>query len=415
MQIKVSKPNNIKGCIVLPSSKSISNRVLVINALAADRSTTPDNLSDCDDTKVMTKWLADRQNDIIDIGAAGTAMRFSTALLAVSDGERTITGTERMCNRPVKILVDALRSLGAEIDYEGKEGFPPLRIKGNSRLAGGKVSIPGTVSSQYISALLMIAPVLDNGLEIALTDGIISRPYINLTMELMKVFGAVVKWTDDTTIKVEPKPYTPRKYYVESDWSASSYWYEIVALSDSAEVILPSLSRNSLQGDSKVAEIFRKLGVSTEFIIDEETGRDCVRLSKTSCDCKHLDLDFIDQPDLAQTVVVCCCMMGVHFRFTGLQSLRIKETDRIAALQRELAKLGFAISVEDDNTLCWHGETSTPDDVVAIDTYEDHRMAMAFAPCCLKHGSIVINNPEVVSKSYPNFWNDLKSVGFAIE
>ncbi len=390
----------------MPSSKSISNRVLVLNALSRRREVLPDNVSDCDDTRVMIEWLRDNP-EVIDIKAAGTAMRFSTALLAVSEGCRTITGSERMRNRPIALLVDALRELGATIEYVEKEGYPPLRITGNMRMLGGELSLQGNVSSQYISALLMIAPLLQEGLTLHLTGEIISRPYINLTIRLMTDFGADVRWIDDSTIGVASKPYSPRPFFVESDWSAASYWYEIVALCDEGEIVLPGLFKNSCQGDSKVAEIFENLGVGTEYLGDSEG----VRLFKTGKVCECLDYDFVNQPDLAQTFVVCCCMMGVPFRFTGLQSLKIKETDRITALRTELKKLGYAVGEENDSVLYWNGERCEAYANPVIDTYEDHRMAMAFAPCAITLGEIEINEPQVVSKSYPKYWENLRELG----
>ncbi len=406
MQIKVIASKNIRGRVVLPSSKSISNRVLVLNALSGRREVLPDNVSDCDDTRVMIEWLRNNP-EVIDIKAAGTAMRFSTALLAVSEGCRTITGTERMRNRPIALLVDALRELGATVEYVEKEGFPPLRITGNTRMRGGELSLSGNVSSQYISALLMIAPLLQEGLTLRLTGEIISRPYINQTVRLMTDFGADVRWINDSTICVASKPYSPRPFLVESDWSAASYWYEMLALCDEGEVVLPGLFKDSYQGDSKVAEIFESLGVGTEYLNDAEG----VRLFKTDWVCERLDYDFVNQPDLAQTFVVCCCMMGIPFRFTGLQSLKIKETDRITALRTELKKLGYAVSEENDSVLYWDGERCEACATPAIDTYEDHRMAMAFAPCAISLGEILINDPQVVSKSYPRFWDNLRELG----
>lgn len=413
MQLKVTAPNHICGQIVLPSSKSISNRALVINALAGS-SQEPENVSDCDDTKVMLQWLKTLPYTV-DIGAAGTAMRFSTALLSVSEGEHIITGTDRMKNRPIGVLVDALRALGAQVEYVEKEGFPPLRIIGNPSLEGGKVSLPGNVSSQYISALLMIAPTLRKGLELELTGQIISRPYIDMTLSVMRTFGAEAYWADDNrSIHVNPQPYKPVPYLVESDWSAASYWYEMVALSPEAdaEVVLPGLFTESLQGDSQGAKVFEKLGVKTE-----HRGNDVV-LTKHTQSVERLEQDFITMPDLAQTFVVTCCMLGVPFHFVGLQSLKIKETDRIEALKTELAKLGFCIESRHDSELLWDGKrqekADRPKDV-AIDTYEDHRMAMAFAPVSLVDGHILINHPEVVSKSYPRYWYDLQSVGFQME
>lgn len=413
MQIKVIAPEGVRGKVVLPSSKSISNRALVINALAGNGAM-PQNVSDCDDTRVMIEWLANRP-DIVDIGAAGTAMRFSTALLAVSDGVRTITGTERMKNRPIEILVNALRSLGASVDYVEKEGYPPLRIEGCAGIVGGELSLPGNVSSQYISALLMIGPVLKEGLRLTLTDNVVSRPYIDMTLAIMREFGAECDWESDNVISVKPTQYKKRDYYVESDWSAASYWYEMVALADNedAEVVLPGLFADSLQGDSEGAKVFEMLGVKTEHI-----GND-VRLTKTDDVVDFLEYDFVEQPDLAQTFVVTCCMLGVPFHFTGLQSLKIKETDRIEALKAELAKCGFIIEDRNDSELLWDGVEMviSPDEIdeISIDTYEDHRMAMAFAPIALKRGSIRVNNPQVVSKSYPNYWEDLKSVGFVCD
>ena len=412
MQIRIVASKDIKGEVILPSSKSISNRVLVINALSDNCQDLPENVSDCDDTRVMIDWLS-KCGDIIDIGAAGTAMRFSTALLAVSDGVHTITGTERMRQRPIGLLVDALRSLGASIEYADNEGFPPLRIKGNPMMEGGEVVLSGGVSSQYISALLMVAPAMKDGLTLELAGDIISRPYVDLTVDLMRDFGADVKWIDDNVLRAEPKGYDKRKFFVESDWSAASYWYEMVALSG-GEVLLPGLFKGSCQGDSKGAEIFRMLGVGTEYF--EGNGLNAsVRLFKTGQLCERLEYDFVNQPDLAQTFVVCCCMMGVPFRFKGLQSLKIKETDRISALINEMAKLGYVIGEERGSVLYWDGERCEANVNPVIDTYDDHRMAMAFAPCALVLGDIRINEPHVVSKSYPRFWDDLKSVGFSIE
>ena len=410
MQIKVQSTDLLKTSVKLPSSKSISNRVLVINALSGNRGMLPDNVSNCDDTEVMIDWLS-KNPDVVDIKAAGTAMRFSTALLAVTEGHKVITGSERMRKRPIAVLVDALRTLGADIEYVGEEGFPPLAITGNPEMTGGELSLPGGVSSQYISALLMIAPVMKNGLVLHLTGDIISRPYINLTLHLMHEFGAKAEWTDDRTISVSPVRYVSRKYFVESDWSASSYWYEMVALSKDGSVTLPGLFSNSSQGDSAVARFFSHLGVKTEYL-----QNDTVRISKSDdVPCKHLDLDLVDQPDLAQTLVVTCCMMNVTFRFTGLQSLKIKETDRISALMTELRKLGYIITEEGGSVLMWDGSrTDTIDAEPAIDTYDDHRMAMAFAPCAIKLGHILINEPGVVSKSYPGYWKDLEKAGFNI-
>ena len=412
MQIKTFAPKYVKGKVILPSSKSLSNRVLIINALSGNRGMLPENVSDCDDTRVMIKWL-DGCDETVDVGAAGTAMRFSTALLAVSEGFRVITGSERMKQRPIALLVDALRGLGAEIEYVGNEGYPPLRIKGNPTMKGGCVSLSGGVSSQYISALLMIAPMMEEGLTLTLTGDVVSRPYIDMTIGLMRDFGAKVMWMDDNVVRVEPRVYSKRDFFVESDWSACSYWYEMVALGD-GDVLLPGLFKDSFQGDSRVAELFSMLGVATEYVEGEGMGA-CVHIYRTGDVCGRLDLDLVEQPDLAQTLVVCCCMMGVPFRFTGLQSLKIKETDRINALRTEMRKLGYVVGEENDSVLYWNGERCEADTEPVIDTYDDHRMAMAFAPCALKLGEIRINDPHVVSKSYPGYWEDLRSVGFVCE
>lgn len=412
MQIKTFAPKYVKGKVILPSSKSLSNRVLVINALSGNRGMLPENVSDCDDTRVMIKWL-DGCDETVDVGAAGTAMRFSTALLAVSEGYRVITGSERMKQRPIALLVDALRGLGAEIEYVGNEGYPPLRIKGNPTMKGGCVSLSGGVSSQYISALLMIAPMMEEGLTLTLTGDVVSRPYIDMTIGLMRDFGAKVMWMDDNVVRVEPRVYSKRDFFVESDWSACSYWYEMVALGD-GDVLLPGLFKDSFQGDSRVAELFSMLGVATEYVEGEGMGA-CVHIYRTGDVCGRLDLDLVEQPDLAQTLVVCCCMMGVPFRFTGLQSLKIKETDRINALRTEMRKLGYVVGEDNDSVLYWNGERCEADTEPVIDTYDDHRMAMAFAPCALKLGEIRINDPHVVSKSYPGYWEDLRSVGFVCE
>lgn len=408
----VSASKTLNTCIVLPASKSISNRALVINALSKG-SMPIENISDCDDSMVVVAALRDMPR-VIDIKAAGTAMRFLTSLLATRSGEEhIITGTERMRNRPISVLVDALRALGADIGYEERAGYPPLKICGR-KLKGGHLTLPGNVSSQYISSLLMIGPTLEQGLTLALEGEIISRPYIDMTLAIMRQYGARAEWVGEKEIRVEPVPYEPIPYYVESDWSAASYWYEMVALSadEEASVVLPGLFEDSLQGDAAVAKMFEPLGVETVM----EQGRVLIR--KSGRTVETCEWNMLAQPDLAQTIVVTCCMKGVHFRISGLQTLRIKETDRIAALQKELLKYGFVLKAEGDDVLQWKGEMTDQPVVpehVSIDTYDDHRMAMAFAPIALVKGSVVINNPEVVSKSYPSFWEDMRSAGFNIE
>ena len=406
MRIQVSAPAQVCTDIQLPASKSISNRALIINALAKG-AYKPENLSDCDDTNVMVKALTS-QDETIDIMAAGTAMRFLTAFLSVTEGTRVITGTERMQQRPIEILVNALKMLGAEIKYERSNGFPPLRISGKP-LDGGAISLKGNVSSQYISALLMIAPILKNGLKMTLTGDIISKPYINLTLQLMKDFGAEAEWLYDNCIEVLPKPYTSVPFTVESDWSAASYWYQMAALAPEAEIQLNGLFADSYQGDSKVAELFTELGVETIF---NSKG---ALLRKTGVCCEKMEYNFINEPDLTQTFAVTCAVMGIPFRFSGLHTLKIKETDRIAALIAELGKLGYVLRETGKATLYWDGERQSVSETPAIKTYEDHRMAMAFAPACLRIPSITICDPQVVSKSYPHYWEDLTKAGFSIQ
>lgn len=415
MQYTISAPARLRQAIMLPASKSISNRALVICALSGSH-LLPDNLSDCDDTEVMVRALRDNPYEI-DIKAAGTAMRFMTAFLAVKEGEEhVLTGTERMKHRPISILVDALRKLGADIEYVGEEGFPPLRIRGRA-LEGGQLEVPGSISSQYISALLLMGPMLRNGLTLRLTGDIISRPYIDLTLCTMRDFGAEVGWSEYDTIAVSAQPYGERTYYVENDWSAASYWYEMMALSQDAddEIILEGLADGSRQGDSSVRYLFSLLGVKTTFEQRAEGVPTRVTLRHSGHCVPRLEYDFTGSPDLAQTFVVCCALLQVPFHFTGLSTLKIKETDRIEALKREMCKMGYVIHDANGSELLWDGERCEPETVVAIDTYEDHRMALAFAPAALKVKGLRINNPQVVTKSYPHFWRDLQAVGFDVK
>ena len=414
MQYIVSCPKHIDTSIMLPASKSISNRALIIQALTK-RGMMPENLSDCDDTEVIIRGLG-KQSEIIDIKAAGTAMRFMTAYLSATEGEHTLTGTERMKHRPIGILVDALRYLGAEIEYVGEEGYPPLRIRGR-QLEGGTLLIAGDVSSQYISALLMIAPILTKGLELKLTGNIISRPYIDLTLHLMHEFGVAAEWSDFDTIRVKPQPYQQRAYTIESDWSAASYWYEILALTDDTQskVALQGLKDGSRQGDSTVRYIFSLLGIKTSFKEKGVNGMPEALLTRHSRMLNRMDYDFTNQPDLAQTLIAVCPVLGIPFHFTGLGTLKIKETDRIEAMKREMEKLGYILHEEEGTALSWTGERCEPMTQPTIDTYEDHRMAMSFAPLAIKLGEIRINNPEVVSKSYPHYWADLRKAGFKIQ
>lgn len=413
MQYMITPPRHVDTRILLPASKSISNRALIIHALTGGN-VMPENLSDCDDTKVIIRALSHRP-EVIDIKAAGTAMRFMTAYLSVTEGKHTITGTERMKHRPIGVLVDALCYLGAEIEYAGEKGFPPLRIRGR-QLEGGRLEIPGNVSSQYISALLMIAPVLSKGLEMKLTGGIVSRPYIDLTLHLMHQFGVSAEWTDIDSITVKPQPYRQRPYTIENDWTAASYWYEVLALTDElgSKVVLPGMLDGSRQGDSAVRYIFSLLGIKTAFADREADRLTDATLTRHSCMLNRMDYDFTNQPDLAQTLIATCPVLGIPFHFTGLGSLRIKETDRIEAMKTEMEKLGYILHADSGTELSWEGDRCEPAAQPVIDTYEDHRMAMSFAPLAIRLGRIGINHPEVVSKSYPHYWNDLRKAGFHI-
>lgn len=415
MQYEIKAPNVLCHTAQLPASKSISNRVLVIHALTGGH-TLPSNLSDCDDTEVIVEALNNNPYEI-NIKAAGTAMRFMTAYLAVKDGdEHIITGTERMRHRPVHVLVDALRRLGADIEYAGEEGYPPLRIKGRA-LDGGLLEVAGNISSQFISALLLIGPCLKNGLTLHMTGDVISRPYIDLTLWTMREFGADADWSEYDTIMVKPQPYKERAYLTENDWSAASYWYEMMALTNNPddEIKLEGLMDGSKQGDSQVRYLFSLLGVKTIFKTKKAGVPTTVTLKHSGRCVPRLEYNFVNSPDLAQTFVVCCALLNVPFHFTGLSTLKIKETDRIEAMKAEMQKLGYVVRSVNDNELIWDGELCEPALEVGIDTYEDHRMALSFAPAALRFDGLRINNPQVVTKSYPKFWEDISQAGFQLE
>ena len=414
VQYRLTAPDRINQTICLPASKSISNRALIIYALSGGEHV-PENLSNCDDTEVIINALH-HMPDEINIKAAGTAMRFMTAYLSVKSGTHVLTGTERMKHRPIGVLVNALKALGANIEYTAEEGYPPLRITGCT-LKGGELGVPGNISSQYISALLMIGPMLSEGLTLQLTGDIISRPYIDLTLWMMREFGADAEWTSGDTITVKPKPYISREYFIENDWSGASYWYEMMALSKdpTSEIKLTGLMDGSKQGDSVTRYIFSLLGVKTIFETKQEGIPQTVTLKQSGRSVPRLDYDFVNSPDLAQTFVVTCAAKNIPFRFTGLQTLKIKETDRIEAMKREMRKLGYVINDKNDNELYWDGERCKPSMELGIDTYEDHRMALAFAPYAFATDGLIINNPNVVTKSYPLFWEDIQKVGVTIQ
>lgn len=394
----------IRAEIQLASSKSESNRALIINALTGFKGNL-ENLSSARDTQTMLRLLQSPEA-IADVLDAGTTMRFLTAYFAVTGQHKTMTGTPRMCERPIGILVDALRTLGADISYQQKEGYPPTLLQGFNYTGQNRVKVRGDVSSQYISALLMIGPTLPEGIVLELTGEIGSRPYIEMTLQQMRAFGveSLADW-DAKTITVPAKPYIPCTYQVESDWSGASYWYSLVALAPEAEVELLGLKEHSLQGDSAIVAIMEYMGVKSTF-----TNRG-VLLSKIPASAAF-EWDFTDCPDLAQTVAACAVAKGITVTMTGIESLKIKETDRVSALQTELPKIGGELVEIKTNEVYEVRRRNPLDNTSAlphIDTYDDHRMAMAFAPIGMCF-PVTIAEPHVVAKSYPSFWEDLQKV-----
>lgn len=408
MNYRIIAPRRIEGEIDLPASKSISNRVLLLNALCA----TPgrlSNLAQCDDTDAVLSALAQPDASEVNIGAAGTAMRFLTAYFATRKGRGVvIDGTERMRQRPIGVLVDALRQLGADIEYVEAEGYPPLKITG-TRLHGGALTVSGSVSSQYITAILLIAPVI-GGITLTIEGEIMSRPYIDMTLALMARYGVKAEWRENV-IHVPAGEYTALDFTVEADWSAASYWWAMQAIVPQSRISLKGLEPQSLQGDSRIAELMSQMGV---------TGNWCGRYldlrsnGGVGCCCSTF-ADLSGTPDIAQTLVVMLCLMGRPFRITGLRTLRIKETDRLEALRTELRKLGYVVKVEGDDAISWHFETTAAEASPHICTYHDHRMAMAFAPAAIRFPGLIIDDAQVVSKSYPLFWEHLRQAGFKIE
>lgn len=410
-----SSTKRLKGRISLAGSKSISNRVLIIRALSG-QSFPIHRLANAKDTDLLSQLL-ESSGSVLDAGAAGTTFRFLTAFLATRQGEQTLTGTERMKQRPIGVLVDALRSLGARITYLEREGYPPLLIGPPDQFgAVAELSIGASTSSQYISALLMLAPTLPQGLRLRLEGQVVSRPYIEMTLGLMQYFGVQHSWDDDV-IHIPPQTYEARPFTVEADWSAASYYYSLAALSEEADLQLDGLFANSIQGDAVITSMYQQLGVETTFT---ETGIRLVKAAGPSELPGLFEWDFLACPDVAQTLAVSCAGLGLHGLYSGLETLRIKETDRIAALQTELDKLGVSLAAlpprfakkQDRNYFMQEGQ-ATWHEAPLFDTYEDHRMAMAFAPLALL-GAIQIAEPEVVVKSYPDFWKDLQSLGFSI-
>lgn len=408
MNYRIIAPWRIEGEIDLPASKSISNRVLLLNALCA----TPgrlSNLAQCDDTDAVLSALAQSDASEVNIGAAGTAMRFLTAYFATREGrEVVIDGTERMRQRPIGVLVDALRQLGADIEYVEAEGYPPLKITG-TRLRSGALTVSGSVSSQYITAILLIAPVI-GGIALTIEGEIMSRPYIDMTLALMARYGVKAEWRENV-IHVPAGEYTALDFTVEADWSAASYWWAMQAIVPQSRITLKGLEPQSLQGDSRIAELMSQMGVMGNWC-----GRylDLRSNGGVGCCCSTF-ADLSGTPDIAQTLVVMLCLMRRPFRITGLRTLRIKETDRLEALRIELRKLGYVVKVEGDDAISWHFETTAAEASPHICTYHDHRMAMAFAPAAIRFPGLIIDDAQVVSKSYPLFWEHLRQAGFKIE
>ena len=423
----LSKPSKETFCTTqLTGSKSESNRALILNASSKGKVEVK-NLSSADDTVTLDGILKELKSEvgsqksetisvssglrpqtsdlpIVNIGPAGTAMRFLTAYFATTGQEVVLTGTERMKQRPIGILVDALAQLGAEIEYVEKEGFPPLKFQPTFEQKSNKVSIKGNISSQFITALLLVAPSLPQGLELTIVGELTSRPYVEMTLAMLAEAGISHNW-NSSVISIPAQVFKTSTITVEPDWSAASYWYAIAALSEESSIKLPYLKQNSLQGDSRISSIMESFGITTKFTAEG------LELTKTTKEIKGDLFDLKDCPDLAQTVIVVSAALGHNATFTGLETLKIKETDRVAALQNELAKIGVKLNEENEH---YHLDCSGLHfpDKITIKTYEDHRMAMAFAPLALKINQLEIEEPAVVGKSYPAFWEDLKKAGF---
>lgn len=407
MKLKIHAPkNSLSGTIDLPASKSESNRMLIINALSGDRFKI-NNLSNADDTRVLKQALKDIQNGetTIDVGHAGTSFRFLTAYLSTLSAKQfELMGSERMKERPCGELVSALRSMGAEIDFIENENFPPLKIKGSELKS--EVSVRGDVSSQFISALMLIAPCLNQGLVISITSEIVSEPYLRMTQELMEKCGSVINFSP-SSIVIPPKRYVGTEYSIESDWSAAAFWFEMMAIRG-GRLQLNGLKENSLQGDRVLVEVYERLGVLTTF----NSKGVSISKSPTCQKLEHFEYDFTAFPDLAQAVASTCVALQIPFKLKGLSTLKIKETDRIEALKKEFFKFGVELQADDQSLWCQSIEMSAPR--TSLNTHKDHRMAMCLAPMSLMAENVCIEDPAVVSKSYPTFWKDLERVGFQL-
>jgi 3-phosphoshikimate 1-carboxyvinyltransferase len=393
---------NQNSSIELPVSKSIYNRLLIINKLSNDKIKFTNSFENSDDTIVLKNALENITKNTVDIEYSGTAMRFLTAYYSILNGQKILTGSDRMKERPIKILVETLKQLGAKIEYIENFGYPPLKIEG-TEIDGGHISISANISSQYISAILMVAPYFKYGLQLEILGKIVSLPYISMTIKLMQQCGAAINWKTEKIIDVKPIAYKTSEIKIESDWSAASYWYQIIALCENGKITLKNLHKNSLQGDSVVEKYYRFFGVETRFHLNDI---EISYVPKLKSD--YLELNLSDTPDLAQTIACTCVGLKIKCKLTGLSTLQIKETNRIKALQNELLKFGVISEISSD-----HFEIkkfTTPNDIIDIETYQDHRMAMAFAPLSIKFGKLEIKNHGVVSKSYPMYWKHLESV-----
>lgn len=400
--IRIGKPTKpIRANLHICGSKSISNRVLLIRALT-DGDFDIENLSDSDDTQTMLKLLSSDAGTY-DTHHAGTTYRFLTAFLSMKKGRQVLTGSDRMLQRPIAPLVDGLRIIGANITYLGEEGYPPLAIVSMDRQLKDEISLNAGISSQFISALCMIAPTLESGLTINLVGELVSRPYLEMTLSIMEEFGVTSSF-EGNRISISPQSYTPMDYIVESDWSSASYHFAIAAIADDCEIHLSHYKSLSYQGDSYIVELAKAFGVETKFV------NNGVVIKSSDNKLTQFSHDFLEQPDIAQTIAVMAASCGMEMTYQGLQTLSIKETDRVTALVNELAKVNVKFITETDQ---WTQSGTADVDLPTFDTYQDHRMAMAFAPLALL-GDVVIRDSEVVTKSYPRFWQDLVTLGFDI-
>lgn len=408
MDLQLTASCGQQASLLLPKSKSISNRALMIAALC-DGEPHVSQPALCDDTAVMMEALSQQGSDLsIDVGAAGTAMRFLTAYFATREGVTvTLDGVERMRQRPIGVLVDALRLLGARIDYLGEEGFPPLRIHGTA-MQGGDIVMPGGVSSQFISAVMMILPVIGGG-GITLTGDIVSMPYIHMTAAVMRDMGGGVDIAGNTI--TVGAGYKGNDYLVEADWSAAAPWYALAALLPEASLRLEGLSADSIQGDAQLIELGRKLGIDTRF---DALGATLDTSHFIGCCCSCF-ADMAGTPDLVPSWTVLLCLLERSFRITGVRTLRLKESDRLEALREELLKLGYVLKIEGEDAISWYGErVDPPSGPIVIDPHGDHRLAMAFAPAAVRFPGLIITDAQVVSKSYPAYWRHLEQAGFTI-